>query len=614
MSTLPSSLCLDVVATYGTAWSEDRVNCFRIGVTAIVERVEHSIRTEHPCVQLRPRCFSSEQASDLEGKSMTCAVAVLDVTDCDMRLVLFAGRLQGASIPYIMVCRADSEEAARRIGLSSPNLVAYESMDQLFHADSVLQHELLRAVPRARIHEELVYQFWFPRETSTIWVVCPQIHEPGEFADRSSPDYTYLDNLGDTDALLEVMVFLSQYYPNATIERFSSEDLPKGHTSSNLVVIGGPGSTEISNEICREMMSAMRSFVAYSSDCEQMTVTRAAGETVELRAKYRTNGQSADHKTPLGLRTDWGYFARFKNPLNENASVVLINGIHTAGVLGAVRAFSERREALRNFHAALASGARTTGFECHFEVPVVNGQVKVPVVDQRNILTLDRAEQATADTQIGAPPCTPAAEGRSSVRVLFIAGDRGGSQDCQLQIPREYHAIQRALRACEHRDAIALANPILGATRERLAEAYRERPAVVHFAGHGNDRSLSIIENHGPLANATPLEADHLCDMLRTMQQRVRLCVLNACVSAELAQRLVDAGVVDYAIGWPAKVSDSAAIAFSIALYGALGDGRRIGDAVTLATLACGPGDQPVLVLADQSESDVLVAGEGDEP
>ena len=72
-----------------------------------------------------------------------------------------------------------------------------------------------------RIHEELVYQFWFSRETSTIWVVCPQIHEPSEFADRSSPDHTYLDNLGDTDALLEVMVFLSQYYPNATIECFS---------------------------------------------------------------------------------------------------------------------------------------------------------------------------------------------------------------------------------------------------------------------------------------------------------------------------------------------------------------------------------------------------------
>lgn len=614
MSTLSSTLRLDVVAAYGTEWSVERVERFCTGVSAIVERVEHSLRAEHPCVQLRRRCVSSEQASALEGEGMTCAVAVLDVSDCDMRLVLFAGRLQGAGVPYIMVGQADSEEEARRMGLTSPNLVTYGSMDQLFHADSVLQQELLRAVPHVRIHEELVYRFWFPRETSTIWVVCPQIHEPGEFADRLSPDYTYLDNLGDTDAFLEVMVFLSQYYPHATIERFSSKDLPEGHTGGNLVVIGGPGSAEISNEICREMMSTMSSHVAYSSDCEQMTVTRAAGETFQLRAEYRTNGQSVGHQTPLGLRTDWGYFARFKNPLNENATVVLINGIHTAGVLGAARAFSERREALRNFDAAMASGVSTTSFECHFEVPVLNGQAKVPVVNPRNILTLGRAEQVAAGTPVSVAARPPVAEARSSVRVLFIAGDRGGSQGSQLQIPREYHAIQSALRACKHRDVIALANPILAATRERLAEAYRERAAVVHFAGHGNDRSLSIIEDHGLLANETPLDADHLCDMLRTMQERVRLCVLNACVSVEMAQRLVDAGAVDYAVGWPAEVSDSAAIALSRALYGALGDGRSIVDAVALARLAAGTGDQPVLVAAAQSDTDVLVVGEGDEP
>ena len=611
---LSSTLRLDVVAAYGTAWSPDSVDRFRSGVSNTVEEVEHNIRAKHPCLRLRPECVSSEQAFALEGAGMKCAVAVLDVTDCDMALVLFAGRLQGAGVPYITVCRSDSQEAAGRIGLSSPNLVAYESMDQLFQADSVLQQELLRAVPHARIQEELVYRFWFPRETSTIWLVCPQIDEPGEFADRSSPDYTYLDNLGDTDALLEVMVFLSQYYPHAIIERFSSEDLPEGHTSSNLVVIGGPGSTEISNRICRDMMSAMHSHVAYSSDCEQMTVTRAAGESVDLRAEYRTNGQSAGHQTPLGLRTDWGYFARFKNPLNENAAVVLINGIHTVGVLGAARAFSERREAMRNFHAALASGVRTTSFECHFEVPVLNAQVKVPVVDPHNIFALGRAEQASTGTAVSAPPRTPVAEDRSSVKVLFIAGDRGGSQDSQLQIPQEIHAIQGALRACEHRSVITLANPILAATREKLAGAYRERPAVVHFAGHGNDRSLSIIDDHPLFAGETPLDADYLCDLLRTMQVRVRLCVLNSCVSVDLAQRLVDEGAVDCAVGWPADVSDSAAIAFSRALYAALGDGRCIRDAVSIGRIASGTGAQPVLKAADESDSDVLVVGEGDEP
>ena len=116
MSTASSTLRLDVVAAFGTGWSGERVDRFRSGVSAIVERVETSIQAEHPSVQLRPRCVSSEQALALEGEGMACAVAVLDVTECDMRLVLFVGQLQGAGVPYIMVCRADSPEAAGRMG------------------------------------------------------------------------------------------------------------------------------------------------------------------------------------------------------------------------------------------------------------------------------------------------------------------------------------------------------------------------------------------------------------------------------------------------------------------------------------------------------------------
>src|SRR5437867_6410733 len=93
---------------------------------------------------------------------------------------------------------------------------------------------------------------------------------------------------------------------------------------------------------------------------------------------------------------------------------------------------------------------------------------------------------------------TTTAADAGSATVLFIAGDRGGSQVNQLQIPTEYHEIQTALRGSEYRGVIALANPILGATRERLAEAYRERPTIVHFAGHGNDRSLSGVSLRRP--------------------------------------------------------------------------------------------------------------------
>ena len=180
-------------------------------------------------------------------------------------------------------------------------------------------------------------------------------------------------------------------------------------------------------------------------------------------------------------------------------------------------------------------------------------------------------------------------------------------------MPTEYHAIQEALRASEHRDLISLGSPILAATRERLAQAYRNAPKIVHFVGHGSERSLSIIEDHHLSANddGSQREAE-FSTVLRTVKERVILCVLNACESEGLARDLVGAGVVEYAVGWPSKVSDSTAITFSRALYGAVGDGRTMREAFDVAKGACGPQAVPVLIRQETAAEGPLVGG-GDE-
>ena len=219
----------------------------------------------------------------------------------------------------------------------------------------------------------------------------------------------------------------------------------------------------------------------------------------------------------------------------------------------------------------LRKGESSTGFECYFKVPVLNGQVQVPSVGIEQVLHIS--------SNVSDPPpiqerSTSEADSRNSVTILFIAGDRGGFQSNQLQTSDEYDAIQDALRASEYRDSISLGKPILAATRKKLAHAYRHRPQIVHFAGHGNERKLSIIETYHGSAYETALSAEELCEVLRTMD--VTLCVLNACESEGIARHLVDAGTVEYAVGWPNKVSDSTAIALSRSLYEALGDGQTM--------------------------------------
>ena len=385
MSAGTDVLQLIVVVVHAAGWDKRAVDGFRYGVTEVVKRVDRRLKENHPAVEVQIRFLNSEEAGEGQEWHSGCTVAVLDVSESDEHLALYAGRLQGARLPVIVV-GMESEPITRRLnwGVSGP--ILYRSMNQLFQSDSAFETELFRAVPEVRIQEELISRFWFPRGTSTIWVVCPQDHDPSEYADRLSPDYTYLDNLGDQDALLELMVFLSRHYPNATIEHFHSGNLPRGHTSDNLVVVGGPGSTsDLSNGVCKEMMEAIRSPVSYSDDCEQMTVITGKDGPLKLRAEYDA-GTGSGTAGQRRIREDVGYFARFPNPLNEESMVVLVNGIHTMGVLGGGQSLQRAPgRPLPNFHTVLKRGASSTGFECYFKVPVLSGQVRVPSLRSEHV-------------------------------------------------------------------------------------------------------------------------------------------------------------------------------------------------------------------------------------
>jgi hypothetical protein len=586
MGGLSATWTLHVLVAYSRRWSTGVAREFESDTSTVLERLVQRLRVTHPALRVTAHflAVNGQQSPQLD-LLIPFAVAILDVTDYDEHLALLAGLLIGRGTPCIYLCRGPRESVPSGLALTEDPILAYDSFDSLCAPDGPLLYELAQAVSLTRVLQELIYQIWFPRDTKAIWVVCPQINEPGEFADRTSADYTYLDNLGDTDALLENMVFLSRLYPKAVIEHFSSHDLPRGHSTNNLVVIGGPGSAEdIGNVLCQQMMSLMKSAVSYSADCERMSVQSLCGEVVTLTSDLL--GSLAGNRG--ALRHDHGYFGRFPNPLNNNSAVVLINGIHTPGVLGAARAFTDRNESLRNFHTVFSRVANPRAFECHFEVSILNDNVKIPEVLPDSIYDLGASDAVPLIEKSGLAGASKDAERPGSMTILVVAGDRGGSQRNQIQVPRELDAIQSAIRACKFRSAFSLAVPTLGATAAKLALAYREQASVLHFVGHGNDRSLSLIADGGVIVSQIPLLASSLADILNSFPYRVTLCVMNTCRSETIARELVERNASRAAIGWTAEIEDSAAITFAGTLYGCIGDGQGLRQSVALANAACG--------------------------
>src|SRR5262249_49072467 len=153
----------------------------------------------------------------------------------------------------------------------------------------------------------------------------------------------------------------------------------------------------------------------------------------------------------------------------------------------------------------------------------------------------------------------------------------------QIQIPRELDSIKEALRASEHRGSFALADPILAATHQKFAIAYRDRPTILHFVGHGDDRSLSFLMDQDLVVSTVPVADEKLAEILLNFPYRVRLCVLNTCESAPVAEHLVNAHAVKAAIGWPGKLADVNAVSFCRVFYRALGDGLTLEASLNLA-------------------------------
>jgi hypothetical protein len=172
----------------------------------------------------------------------------------------------------------------------------------------------------------------------------------------------------------------------------------------------------------------------------------------------------------------------------------------------------------------------------------------------------------------------------SPLAIQFVGGDRAGGQKNQLQVPKEFTRIKSGIKGTQHSDLLDLLSPVIAATMEELGTLYTNKPRLIHFSGHGDNRSLSFVQDQELLAATVALTASRLASILQAYPTRVSVVVFNTCDSASLADHLVTAGCVDIAIGWEGRVTDAVAIAFAEQFYAHLGNGLTTGAAFVLAS------------------------------
>ena len=358
---------------------------FRTSIRLLVANAENIVRHEYSDFDIETTFVFTDMFAGLpqqiESKIRSSHLAIVDITENKPNIFFEYGLLYGLNVPVLII-------KARESMTSFP--IPADLKDRLPQVYDDLQGMIqtcvneLAAFFKRLINSDSLYniylpKIWFPNDVTTVHVITSTESEKrDQFALPESDNYMLLESLGDKDSLLSVITFLSRNYRNINTPMYAADSaIPM---EENLVVIGGPGDEDgDGNGICKIFMERMNVRVSYSDDCEKLIFNQR-----EYIATKRGN------KTVK----DYGYFARFPNPLNPRTSVILINGIHTFGVLGAAKAFSDHPSAQGNIKKVLQKlnldDIKQASFECFFPVDVLQQSVVCPEIDEEYILPLTK--------------------------------------------------------------------------------------------------------------------------------------------------------------------------------------------------------------------------------
>lgn len=163
-----------------------------------------------------------------------------------------------------------------------------------------------------------------------------------------------------------------------------------------------------------------------------------------------------------------------------------------------------------------------------------------------------------------------------SVKILVLATNPGKTD--QLRLDQEVRQIDAALQQSRFRDSFELEQQWAVRVSDLQRLLLRYKPDIVHFSGHGSEFSEIILEDSD--GNSKPVTASALSRLFSLLKDNIQCVVLNACYSEEQAEAI--AQHISCVVGMTGAIGDEAAISFSEAFYGALGDGRDIKTAFEL--------------------------------
>jgi hypothetical protein len=266
--------------------------------------------------------------------------------------------------------------ATRRSLGPEPALVPIDSFsteEQAAYQD--LREDLLRLHSAARpptAAEAVIAprRSWHFTDSGPLTLVCAHLPD-GESSPLASPDnpnYTQLAGFGDLDAMVELHGHVRAENPGMGVFYKAASNVMADDLSGHVVIIGGIGW----NDVTRRLIDLSRLRVRQVEDPAVTT-----GEIFETEDNGKHRKYLPQWSAERKLIEDVGLLVRMPNPLNSNRTITMCNGIHSRGVLGAVRTLTDARLRESN-EQYIARNFPENQFGILTRVQVIEGEALTP--------------------------------------------------------------------------------------------------------------------------------------------------------------------------------------------------------------------------------------------
>ena len=266
----------------------------------------------------------------------------------------------------------------RSIEGDTPVLLPVETFSEEEHASyKTLEDELLALreetrKPVAHADVTVARRSWHFPDTGPLTIVCAQLGKDltGAFADPADPNYTELQSFADLDALVELFGHARAENPHMQVSFRAAPNVVADDLSGHLVLLGGIIWNEVTQRL-QEMMPVLPVQQIQDSEVETGEIFTVDDGERRFLPKWRDDA----HKV---LTEDVGLLVRAPNPLNTSRALIICNGIHSRGVLGAVRSLTDARLRESNERYIAQNFAGFESFAILMRVPVIEARALTP--------------------------------------------------------------------------------------------------------------------------------------------------------------------------------------------------------------------------------------------